>query len=348
MLLAGCGMNKSDSSASKSPSVDMSVSKLHGPAPDFTLADQSGSPISLHQFRGKVVILAFVDSECTTVCPLTTQSMVEAKRLLGPAQDQVQLLGIDANPTATAISDVNGYSEAHGLSNAWHFLTGTLPQLKAVWKSYFIQVQIQSGAIDHTPALYVIDPNGVERYLYLTPMQYDSLPQEAEILAQDVSGLIPSHPHPLPIRTASGSSALPAQLPVIGGTWAGSDLALKSTKPRLDLFWATWVPDASHNLKALNQYATDAQRSRLPSLDAIDVAPTEPSTDSGSALLGQAGYLLYPVVVDSNGKVADTDSVQDLPWFTLTGARGQVLWHHDGWLSVPQLEQLVKKALHIP
>ena len=50
------------------------------PAPDFRLDNQFGQPMSLSQFRGKVVMLAFDDSECTTVCPLTTQSMVEAKQ----------------------------------------------------------------------------------------------------------------------------------------------------------------------------------------------------------------------------------------------------------------------------
>ncbi len=39
--------------------------------------------MSLSQFRGRVVLLSFEDSECTTVCPLTTQSMVLAKELLG-------------------------------------------------------------------------------------------------------------------------------------------------------------------------------------------------------------------------------------------------------------------------
>jgi len=46
------------------------------------------------------VILAFADSQCTTVCPLTTASMLAARDLLGAAGDQVQLLGVDANPKA--------------------------------------------------------------------------------------------------------------------------------------------------------------------------------------------------------------------------------------------------------
>jgi hypothetical protein len=87
--------------------------------------------MSLSQFRGKVVMLSFEDSECTTVCPLTTQSMLEAKQLLGAAGDKVQLLGVDANPDATSVADVLAYSRAHGMVNQWDFLTGSLPQLKA-------------------------------------------------------------------------------------------------------------------------------------------------------------------------------------------------------------------------
>ncbi len=58
---------------------------LSGVAPGFTLTDQFGQPVSLSSYRGEVVILAFNDSECTTVCPLTTAAMVDAKALLGAA-----------------------------------------------------------------------------------------------------------------------------------------------------------------------------------------------------------------------------------------------------------------------
>src|SRR5213592_4443193 len=75
------------------------------PAPDFTLIDEFGRRVSLHSSRGRVVILGFSDSQCTTICPLTTTAMLDAKRMLGPAGSQVQLLGINANPAATSIRD---------------------------------------------------------------------------------------------------------------------------------------------------------------------------------------------------------------------------------------------------
>ena len=153
------------------PNLDLGSSLGDTAAPDFRLQNQFGQPMSLSQFRGKVVMLAFEDSQCTTVCPLTTQSMLEAKQLLGAAGDKVQLLGIDANPDATSVADVLSYSRAHGMVNQWDFLTGSVAQLKATWGLYHIAVQIQQGQIDHTPALFVIDQQGQERKLYLTQDQ---------------------------------------------------------------------------------------------------------------------------------------------------------------------------------
>ena len=111
------------------------------------------SPSRLRSFRGKVTILAFNDSECTTVCPLTTTAMMDAKAMLGPAGSRVQLLGVDADPAAISVEDVWSYSELHGMLHAWRFLTGTLAPLKQVWKHYGIEAAIQRGQITHTPAL---------------------------------------------------------------------------------------------------------------------------------------------------------------------------------------------------
>src|SRR6516225_10516713 len=78
-----------NSAAMDNANLDLGSSLGNKPAPDFRLRNQFGQPMSLSQFRGKVVMLGFEDSECTTVCPLTTQSMVLAKHLLGTAGNSV-------------------------------------------------------------------------------------------------------------------------------------------------------------------------------------------------------------------------------------------------------------------
>jgi cytochrome oxidase Cu insertion factor (SCO1/SenC/PrrC family) len=82
-------MGGAQAQAAANPNLDPGTSLGSRAAPDIRLENQFGQPMSLSQFRGKVVVLAFVDSECTTVCPLTTVSMVQARNLLGAAGDQV-------------------------------------------------------------------------------------------------------------------------------------------------------------------------------------------------------------------------------------------------------------------
>jgi cytochrome oxidase Cu insertion factor (SCO1/SenC/PrrC family) len=334
--------------AAANPALDTGSSLGGQPAPDIRLVNQFGQHMALSQFRGKVVILAFVDSQCTTVCPLTTVSMLEAKQLLGAAGSHVQLLGVDANPRATSVADVLAYSRAHGMVNQWDFLTGSPGQLRAVWGAYHIAVQIQRGMIDHTPALLVIDQIGREREVYLTQMAYTSIGQSAQILAQEAARMLPGHPALASRRSLayiSGNS--PAARVTLPGVPSGS-VTLGPGQPRFVMFFATWVAETSDlraKLLALNGYASAARHGRLPGLVAVDEGTTEPSPAAAAAYLNGLGKpLAYPVAVDTTGRLADGYGVADQPWFVLVSASGKIVWKHDGWLSVRSLEAAAREG----
>jgi cytochrome oxidase Cu insertion factor (SCO1/SenC/PrrC family)/thiol-disulfide isomerase/thioredoxin len=323
---------------------------LSGPAPDFTLTDQSGAPVSLRSFRGRVVILAFTDSQCTTICPLTTTAMVGAKRLLGTAGARVALLGIDANPQARSLADVRAYTEAHGLTRAWHFLTGSLPDLEHVWRAYNVEVAIEHGQIDHTPALFVIAPGGTLAKVYLTQMSYASIDQQAQLLAGEASSLLPDHP---PVHSQLSYGEIPpigpgeaVALPRAGG---GSVRLGPAGTPRLFAFFATWdsqVTDLAAQLERLGGYAATP-------MVAVDAGSVEPSSSSLPRFLGRLpARLRYPVAVDASGRVADGYGVQDEPWLVLVSGSGRILWYRDlsvlGWLSPSALTAEVRAALSSP
>ena len=327
---------------------------LAQPAPAFTLSDEFGRRISLHSLGGRVVILAFTESRCTLVCPLTTTAMLDAKRMLGPAGAEVQLLGINADPAATSIRDVRAYSELHGMLGQWHFLTGSLPQLRRVWRSYNVAAQIQRGEISHTPAVYVIDRSGIERKLYLTVLAYAAVPQLGQLLAQQAARLLPGHPR---VRSSLSYSQIAGigpgsrvSLPRAGG---GTIALGPSGSPHLYLFFATWdrqLTDLATQLQALNQYSDAAARERLPPLTAIDEGSVEPSAHAlPSFLAGLRRPLSYPVAVDQSGRIADGYAVQDEPWYVLISRTGKFLWYYDistiGWLSEAQLISHVQAAL---
>ena len=334
--------------AAANPDLDPGSPLGGQPAPDFRLVNQFGQPMSLSEFRGKVVILAFTDSQCTTICPLTTVSMVEAKELLGAAGDQVQLLGVNANPNATSVTDMMAYSRAHGMVNQWGFLTGSSAQLQAIWKAYHVYVQIQAGQIDHTPALYVIDQRGRERKIYLTTMAYASIGQSAQILAAEAASLLPGHPKLADQRSLAYSGGLaPTARATLKAVPSGS-VILGPGRPHLLLFFATWLTETSGlraQLTGLNRYVRAARRGRLPQLVAVDEADTEPSPSSAGAYLQHLGQpLSYPIALDTTGRLADGYGVQDQPWFVLTSASGKIVWSHDGWLTVAAIEAAARQG----
>lgn len=338
------------SAANRNPEVDPGTSLPRTAAPGFTLTDQSGTPVSLRQFRGKVVVLAFVDSQCTTVCPLSTVSMTEAVSMLGPAAARhVQLLGIDANPDATRVADVRAYTVAHQMTRSWDFLTGSGAQLAAVWRAYHVYVAASHGNIDHEPAVYLIDAQGRERTLYLTQMAYASVPQQAELIASGVSRLLPGHPAlhgAVPMTLArSIRPGSPASLPVIGGARGTGHVALGPGHPHLVVFLASWDQEVSNlpaELRALAAYQHQALRRGWPTVVAVDETPTETSPSGLARVLAASGgaRLGYPVVADTSGRLADGYGVQDLPWTELISPSGQIRYHHDGWLPAATLARL--------
>ncbi len=321
---------------------------LNTVAPTFTLTDEFGKSASLRSYRGKVVVLSFNDPQCTTICPLTTTAMIEAKKLLGRAAANVQLLGVAASPVATQVKWVREYSQAHHMLDKWRFLTGSVPRLTRVWKEYGIAAAVVQGAIDHTPATFVIDSQGRETRLFISAMSYSSVPQLAKVMAQAIAADLPGHPQ---IRDATSLAAIKLlgprrRVPLNGLSGAGRTTWLgPGSGPHLVLFFDSWDPGIAANLARMNRYAT---LNTVAPLVAIDELNVEPSVESFRTFIDRL-ELEYAVVVDPHGRVADGYGVQDSPWLTLVSDSGQILWSYDigvkGWPSEKFLVSHVHAAL---
>lgn len=149
---------------------EMALSSLPGSrAPGFTLVDQAGRTRSLQGFRGRVVVLGFMDPHCTDVCPIVSQELVDAYRDLGTTARHVVFLGVNVNEYFAGVPSVAGFSRAHRLDSipSWHFLTGPASELRPVWHHYGVTVEAPNPQADivHTSILYFIGPDGRERYV---------------------------------------------------------------------------------------------------------------------------------------------------------------------------------------
>jgi len=145
-------------------------------APDFTLTDQNGRVLSLSAFRGKAVVLEFMDPHCVDICPIVSDEFIHAYRDLGSAAGKVVFAAVNVNKYHSAIREVAQFSRAHQLSTipGWHFFTGPVPRLQATWRAYNILVQARGPNADivHSSDIYFIDPQGRQRYMSAPEVDY--------------------------------------------------------------------------------------------------------------------------------------------------------------------------------
>ncbi|MCL6595696.1 MAG: redoxin domain-containing protein [Firmicutes bacterium] len=313
-------------------------------APNFRLWDQFGRQITLSSLRGKTVVLSFIDSRCTTVCPLTVQTLLDAMRLLGPSAGRVQLVAVNSNPIATSVTDVRQWSIQHGMLHKWLFLTGTVAQLRPIWHAYAIEARAIRGQVTHTPAIYVIDPRGREVRVFLNSGVRRNIPDQAYVLAEYVSRSLQT-PARLPDPYTNLVNAHPSNTPLqnvafhLGGLLNGSStrVAVPGGKATLVDFFATWCHACQEEIPTLQAYVRHQQADpSLPPLVAVDLRLTEPSTAYVRSYL-VSHKIDYPVALDNSGAVFDRFGVTELPTIALVSPQGRMLWEHAGVLSVKSL-----------
>jgi cytochrome oxidase Cu insertion factor (SCO1/SenC/PrrC family) len=141
------------------------------PAPLFTLRDQNGTLVSLRTLRGRPVLLTFLDSQCTSECPIAGRELGSILRRL-PAGGRPALVVISVDPRGDTPAGIRHALAKWKLDGPWtvHWLNApTRAAVARVWKSYDVVVQPTTNDIMHSLALYLIDRNGDERTGYLFP-----------------------------------------------------------------------------------------------------------------------------------------------------------------------------------
>jgi protein SCO1/2 len=155
-------------------------------APDFTLVDQSGQQVSLKQFRGRPVVLAFMFTHCTDICPLNAEKMHGAATNLGAsAAGKVAWLAVSVDPKNDTPDSAAKFAADHGLTGKLRFLMGNEDKLVPVWRAYHLIDANAPPPTDptiHYGGVYVIDTEGHERVLMSDNFSPDQLADNLRLL----------------------------------------------------------------------------------------------------------------------------------------------------------------------
>lgn len=147
----------------------MGVRTLHRTvAPRFSLTDQDGERVSLGSLRGRAVVLTFLDDECGWLCPVLPDELEDAESDLRAGARNVDFVAVNVDSGRDVPADLAVFSTTFGLAAIprWYFLTGPVPSLRAVWRSYGVTVdEGPDGAIVYTGAIYFITARGREMFV---------------------------------------------------------------------------------------------------------------------------------------------------------------------------------------
>jgi len=141
-----------------------------GQAPEFDLISQDGARVTLADFRGKVVAVTFIFTNCPDICPTLTMNMAQVQETLGADFGEVvAFVSITIDPERDTPDVLKEYAEAFGANLAgWAFLTGDPVVLKDVARAYGVFAEkATGGAVDHTLLTSIVDKRGILRVQYI-------------------------------------------------------------------------------------------------------------------------------------------------------------------------------------
>jgi peroxiredoxin Q/BCP len=139
----------------RSARADTKAPEVGTPAPDFTLNSQEGKPVSLHDFKGKWVVLYFYPKDFTTGCT------VEAHNF---QRDLAQYEKLNAVIVGVSVQDADSHQKfctKEGLS--FKLLADTDHKVSESYDSV-MNLAVMKLSARHT---FLIDPNGVVRKVYI-------------------------------------------------------------------------------------------------------------------------------------------------------------------------------------
>lgn len=159
-----CGMDlrlvKPDSQPASAPAVDYDKPMPAGsrlPMPDVELLDQEGRKVRFYSdlVRDRVVVINFIFTTCTTICPPLGATFARVQKELGERNGRdVSFISISVDPVTDTPERLKAWGAKFHAGPSWVFVTGDKPQINELLRSI-------GGATaspqDHSPTVLIVD-----------------------------------------------------------------------------------------------------------------------------------------------------------------------------------------------
>jgi len=131
--------------------------------PDFRLRSYRGTYVRTRDFRGKVVVVTFLDTRCTTSCPIIATVLGEAIRgLPAEARANTVAVAISVDPKHDTPENARRFLRRRHALGAFDFLLGRTKELRPVWRGFYVLAVSETDNPDiHSADVRVFDLRGI-------------------------------------------------------------------------------------------------------------------------------------------------------------------------------------------
>jgi len=123
--------------------------------PDTQVLDQNGRRLNFYTdlVKGKTVVINFVFTTCTNICPSLTATFRGLQQDLGErAGRDVQLISISVDPTTDVPERLKAYADRFKAGPGWTFVTGSKSEIDGLLKALGALAAVKT---DHTPMVLI-------------------------------------------------------------------------------------------------------------------------------------------------------------------------------------------------
>jgi protein SCO1 len=186
LLAAGCGGGSSSSSAVTVPTIAGADAVPAKNAPPIDLTDQYGKQIDLAHERGQAVLVAFLYTHCTDLCPIVAGKVHTAYAQI-PKGRRPLFLAVSVDPAHDTPASAAYFNKRHRTTGEIDWLLGSQAELEKVWKAWGVKPEHNANdpeEIEHNAEIFAIDPQGQIRALYPPNFRPEKLALGTKTLAQ--------------------------------------------------------------------------------------------------------------------------------------------------------------------
>ena len=135
------------------PAFNRSIASYNVPDVDLVrAADDRRVKLSAELSDNRAVVLSFIYTSCTTVCPLTSATLADLQDKLGAALDHVHLVSISIDPEYDTPERLRDYAVRFGATPAWQHYTGALAASQRAQRAFDVY---RGNKMDHAPITFV-------------------------------------------------------------------------------------------------------------------------------------------------------------------------------------------------